>query len=78
MSNAKKILFDINAETLFWAYRKLKAYYYSQKGPNHIKDKIIAFERELLSNPGLFEDRALKLKNSINEKKWVSTKKLIS
>lgn len=76
MSNGEKILFDINAETLSWAYRKLKAYYYSQKGPNHIKSKIIAFERKLMSNSNLFEEIALELKNSVDSENWVSTQSI--
>lgn len=37
-------MYEINAENLKWAYKKLKHYIYFYRSSSYLKDKIIEFE----------------------------------
>lgn len=54
-------MYEITSESLEWAYKKLKSYYYYYKGSNYIKDKIIKFEKNLNNDGSLFNEMAFSL-----------------
>lgn len=58
-------MYQINEKNLKYAYSKLKKYAYYFNSSNYLKDKIIAFEDEIKTNPQIFDDYSKKL-NSLS------------
>lgn len=68
----KTIMFEITSETLEWAYKKLKCYYYYYKGSNYIKEKIIEFDKKLDGDSLVFYEMAESLNRQVDSSNWVS------
>ena len=62
-------MYQINEESLKYAYTKLKKYVYYYNSSNYLKDKLIKFEDDLKTNDNLFQEYAEEL-NMIGQKNY--------
>ena len=61
-------MFDITAETLKWAYKKLKNYIYYSSPASYLKDKIVYFEENY--NENSFDEMAKNLNRILAKEKY--------
>lgn len=61
-------MFDITAETLKWAYKKLKNYIYYSSPASYLKDKIVQFEENY--NENSFDEMAKNLNRILAKEKY--------